>query len=564
MKNIRLITALLFLVISSAYLTSCVKGDFDEPPINIPHVDFEANTTIAELKQSYTGMEEIDSLIIIKGIVTANDESGNLYKKMVIQDETGAIELAIDQTSLYNEYKLGQEVYVKCQGLYIGDYNNLIQLGYIYQGSIGRMPATMVEDHIFRDSLPGAAPQPELITLSQLSNPGPQNMIVSRLVTLEDVSFAEPGEVWAPQDASATSRTLMDQLGKSIVVRTSMYANFSGDTIPGGYGTVTGILTVFGTTWQLTLRDINDVKDFTGAVPPPPGSGTGTFDDPYDVTSAMGNTSSTPVWVEGYIVGVYETGDTEFVPNFAGPFTTNSNLLIAASPEVTNLVGCVPVQLPAGDIRNALNLVDHAGNKGKIVKVMGTLEPYFSQPGVKATVGYWMDGTGVVPATGFFTEEFNNSLGTFSAYSVTGDQVWGGQTYDDGCVTMTGFVNPTNYANEDWLISPSISLTGKTGVNMMFREAMNYAGNILQEAKLMVSTNYTGSGDPNDADWTELTGFTRSTGSAWTFVNTSEISLAAWEGQNIHVAFKYTSTSVKAGTWEISRLVITASKSGNN
>jgi hypothetical protein len=38
----------------AAIFTGCVKGDFDEPPINIPTVDFEANTTIAQLKASYT------------------------------------------------------------------------------------------------------------------------------------------------------------------------------------------------------------------------------------------------------------------------------------------------------------------------------------------------------------------------------------------------------------------------------------------------------------------------------------------------------------------------------
>ena len=87
------------------------------------------------------------------------------------------------------------------------------------------------------------------------------------------------------------------------------------------------------------------------------------------------------------------------------------------------LLNCIPVQLPTGAIRTALNLVDNAGNLGKSVKVLGTLESYFSQPGIKNTTGYWLDGNGIVPATGFFTEEFNQTLGTFTQYSVAGDQV---------------------------------------------------------------------------------------------------------------------------------------------
>lgn len=290
---------------------------------------------------------------------------------------------------------------------------------------------------------------------------------------------------------------------------------------------------------------------------PPPATGSGTFEDPFNVEAGMTNFTTTPVWVKGYIVGVYETGGTEFIPNFTGPFTTNSNILIASSSEEANLSNCLPIQLPAGDIRSALNLIEHEANKGKEVMVLGNLEEYFSIPGVKSTIGYWIDGSGIVPSNGFFNEEFAGSLGTFTQYNVLGEQVWGGQTYDDGCVFMTGFVNNNRFPNEDWLISPTISLADKIGVKMIFREAMNYASDINAEAKVLVSTNYTGSGDPHSANWTELTGFARSQGSSWTFVNTSEINLSVYEGQHIHIAFKYISTASIAGTWEISRVVLT-------
>jgi len=467
MKKIWQLFAGLFLILASTTFTACVDGEFDEPPINIPTVDFDRNTTIAELKASYTAFTIIEDDIIISGIVTANDESGNLYKKMEIQDETGGIELSIDKTSLYNEYKLGQRIFIKCKGMYIGDYNNLIQLGYLYNGDIGRLPEIYIAEHIFRDSLPGEKVQPELITLNDLSMDR-----VSTLVTFENVRFAEVGELFAPKGVSATDRTLMDQAGKTLVVRTSSYANFAADTIPGGYGKVTGILSVFGTTWQLTVRDTADLKDFGGDVPPPPGGGEGTFEEPYDIAYAMGNTGETAVWVEGYIVGVMETDVDPFVASFTAPFRTNSNMLIAASPDETNVLNCVPVQLPAGAIRDALNLVTVAGNKGKLVKVLGNLEPYFSQAGVKGLTGYWLDGSGIVPVTGFFTEEFATTLGQFTGTSVTGDQVWEWASFDGGCAKMSGYANTVNNANEDWLISSQISLTGLTGVKISSRKLL--------------------------------------------------------------------------------------------
>ena len=59
---------------------------------------------------------------------------------MVIQDETGGIELSLDKTYLCNEFWVGQRVFVKCQGMYIGDYGELIQLGYEVDGLIDGLP----------------------------------------------------------------------------------------------------------------------------------------------------------------------------------------------------------------------------------------------------------------------------------------------------------------------------------------------------------------------------------------------------------------------------------------
>ncbi|PKP49558.1 MAG: hypothetical protein CVT94_04575 [Bacteroidetes bacterium HGW-Bacteroidetes-11] len=566
MKKIwQLILAGVFIILASTPFTSCVDGDFEQPPIIVPKADFEANRTILQLKNYYLdtlnrALTLIDKDIVISGIVVANDQSGNLYKRMVIQDASGAIELSLDKNSLYNEYKVGQRLFIKTKGMYIGDYNNLIQLGYIFGGKIGRLPESFIPAHLFRDSFPGVPPAPSVLNLATLPTVSTdiiKEPRMSTLVKLENVRFVEVGEMFAPQNVDNTERTLIDQSGKSIKVRTSKYCNFASDTLPGGYGTVEGILSAFNSNWQFTLRSKDDVKEFGGVAPPPPGNGTGTFEDPYDITRAISTASFNPAWVEGYIVGTIDVGD-QNVPNFAGPFVTNTNLLIAASADETNISNCMPVQLPSGVIRDALNLVTKPGNKGKQVKVLGTIETYFLQPGVKNLTGYWLDGSGVVPATGFFTEEFNQTLGTFTEFSVLGDQKWFGDTYDGGCVTMTGYVAPNYFANEDWLISPVISLAGKTGVELMFREAVNFVNN-MDDVKVFVSTNYNGTDNPNDATWTQLTGFTRSTGSAWAFVNTSQISLAAFEGSDIRIAFKYISTTSKAGTWEISRVVVSAS-----
>jgi hypothetical protein len=49
---------------------------------------------------------------------------------------------------------------------------------------------------------------------------------------------------------------------------------------------------------------------------------------------------------------------------------------------------CVPVQLPSGTIRSALNLVDNPGNYGKKITVNATLSAYFSRVGLRSVTEY--------------------------------------------------------------------------------------------------------------------------------------------------------------------------------
>lgn len=93
----------------------------------------EATHTIAQLKELYTTLGEpvkIDDGIVIKGQVVSEDRSGNIYRSLYIQDETGAIELKIGKSSLYNDYLPGQWLVVKCEGLTLGNYSGMLQLGY--------------------------------------------------------------------------------------------------------------------------------------------------------------------------------------------------------------------------------------------------------------------------------------------------------------------------------------------------------------------------------------------------------------------------------------------------
>ena len=101
--------------------------------------------------------------------------------------------------------------------------------------------------------------------------------------------------------------------------------------------------------------------------------------------------------MKGYIVGFVDGAKLAEGAKFtAEGCETATNLLLATNPAETNVENCIPVQLPAGDIRAALNLQDNPDNLGKEVKLYGYVLKYFSAPGLKNVTAYEFTGeTGV-------------------------------------------------------------------------------------------------------------------------------------------------------------------------
>ncbi|MCZ2257582.1 endonuclease [Sporosarcina sp. G11-34] len=125
-------------------------------------------------------------------------------------------------------------------------------------------------------------------------------------------------------------------------------------------------------------------------------------DNAISVADAIANNGGKAT-VKGYIVGVYSnsglvTDTSKFVA---------SNLAIADSPDETEKIKILPVQLPAGAVRTALNLVDHPELVGKQVTISGNIEAYFSQPGLKSPTGYsTVEEDSEILATDLFISEY--------------------------------------------------------------------------------------------------------------------------------------------------------------
>lgn len=116
-----------------------------------------------------------------------------------------------------------------------------------------------------------------------------------------------------------------------------------------------------------------------------PGGGGG-LSDAMTVQQAIASVGEGDVWVCGYIVG----GDlTSSSASFSGPFESKTNILLGPRSGTSSKASCLSVQLPAGEIREALNLVDNPGLLGKKVYVRGDIvAAYYGIPGMKNLNAY--------------------------------------------------------------------------------------------------------------------------------------------------------------------------------
>jgi hypothetical protein len=169
-----------------------------------------------------------------------------------------------------------------------------------------------------------------------------------------------------------------------------------------------------------------------------------------------------------------------------------------------------------------------------------------------------------------FTEPFDSTdadLGQMSAYNNVGEnQGWYYSSYEGTTYAkMSGFVDGTGaIKNEDWLITPPLDLSNVNEAKLSFTEAINYGGTIDEEQEVYVSTDYSGAGDPTSATWEKLPVTNRASGDSWIFVDVTPVDLTSYAGKsNVSIAFKYTSTTDNAATWEIDSIAVTEGAPAN-
>ena len=268
------ISSVLLIGLLALSFTAC--DNFDDPNLENIYGNNsigEPNITVAKLKQDYastitaSGLKQVTEDIRVEGIIVGDDESGNIYKQLILKDSTGSIIVGINTTGIYAYCPTGQKVRINCKGLYVGGYSKQAQIGTNYGGSIGRMDFSIWKEHvrlIGKPSLTYEELTPVVINSQWLKDTKKDD--APFLVTLKDVTILEGnGEATFAPDAekdggNGVSRNIVLDDNSKLTLRTSSYSNFSTEIIPSEKVTITGVLSQFKDSWQIVMRTYDDLS----------------------------------------------------------------------------------------------------------------------------------------------------------------------------------------------------------------------------------------------------------------------------------------------------------------
>lgn len=243
-----------------------------------------------------------------------------------------------------------------------------------------------------------------------------------------------------------------------------------------------------------------------------------------------------PTWGEGSAINVgYQLyiGSAEGVSDYTGDDPEDIYQLSNADYASTgsDAFGFYPNEDSDDHIPGILDVSIAGPVEGQII--LAKYKQYFTDPvvGLADVVSYNFAGS----LEGWtIEEEFGaDAVWTSDPAYVVGNSYFGGQV-----------------ANTEWLVSPSIDLTGESNLKFQITQELDYAGDA-SLLKILVSTDY--SGDVLTATWDEITLANPATGD---MAPSEDYDFSAYDGQTINVAFRYESSDTDAGRWRIESMAI--------
>lgn len=407
--------------------------------------------------------------------------------------------------------------------------------------------------------------------------------------------------------------------GQEIILRNSGFADFAGVMLPEGSGSITAVLSKFNDDWQLFIRDTNDVQFNNPRYEGNGGGGDGAGpiggDNAQYDSCLSENFESYSVDADEFSAYINDAAAGSRYWQIKS-FSNNKYIQMSSfnsDDDANETYFIVPVNFDEAD---SFSFKTKDGyNNGNALKVYystnytlggdisaATLNDITSSFTISSgnTSGYGanfiesgsynlaaLSGNGIIafkyegsqsvtttmqiddisivdnenpecgggnPGGTIFEDGFAN-LNNWTSQSVTGTQVWTTATFGNPapCAYMSGF-DDGNFANEDWLVSNPIAIeAGLTNVTLSFDTDGRFNGNPLE---VYYTTNYTG--DVTTTTWTSLPAQLDSDLDTWnTWTSSGDLNVSPAIGQNLYIAFKYTSTTSASTTWELDNVKVT-------
>lgn len=292
--------------VCSLTMTGCMDGEdigFDdgwqepllyESPYGNNALEETNVVTIKELKEKYKmrflrsdTYEQVTEDLQIKGYVTGNDITGNIYNEVDLQDENGdAIIIAVAQGGISGYLPVGTEILIELKGLYVGNYRMQPEIGVPYTNpttgktSLSRMNRMLWQEHF---KITGETKEVKPVLFADCSTDTDTDWDLDndagKLGIIKNVSiksgsyydssagksfelaFDENSLFADPTDIGYSVSWYLNELPTSVIIYNSPYSDFAGRKLPQGKFNVTGIMKRYNSTWEVIIRDENDIEE---------------------------------------------------------------------------------------------------------------------------------------------------------------------------------------------------------------------------------------------------------------------------------------------------------------
>jgi len=264
-----ILKSIFFVALTAGLFTSCVNDDdYNTPELVCNEPNLTVNKTVAQIVAAataspvkYTGDD------VIEGYVVSSDKGGNFFKTLYVVSTDNAIgfSILVDYANSATLYQPGRKIYVNLKDRYIQIKDGGLLIGELDGSTIFRIPEFLVTVAVPRSC--GVAVDEETlvkhVTITEATANTGANYL-NQLIELDNVQFTSsavglPYHIVA-NGTSGTNTNLVDNTGKSIIVRSTSFSKYAANLVPDKSGSIRGVLTRFGTTVQFTPRYESDIK----------------------------------------------------------------------------------------------------------------------------------------------------------------------------------------------------------------------------------------------------------------------------------------------------------------